>query len=232
MDVEFEDVLVHFGRFGKADGFSLHAFEMSAKVEVFSFNVLRAVFSDLMAFGRQHFGVALPVVSVETPHLARGQFLAEFAAVGISAASQDKGGDMSDMAIETIPKPHLLSFVLHKTPLFIHLQSQNTQWHTRFGRARRCLAQHTQHGCRADTQHAGNVTDARTIERHRHNLLALQGIARSVAVNQAKQKRLAALFAPISLLALARCAMLYGVAQATPRTGHFKAFHISQSLSS
>lgn len=192
MDVEFKDVLVHFGRFGKTDGFSLHAFEMSAKVEVFAFDVLGAVFADLMAFGRQHFGVALPVVSVELSHLTGGQFLAEFATVGIGAATQDKGGNISSVAIEAIPQPHLLSFVLHKTPLFIHLQSQNTQWHTRFGRARRGLAQHAQHGCRADAQHAGNVTDARPVERHWHNLLALQGIARSVAIIQAKQKCLAA----------------------------------------
>lgn len=121
MDVEFEDVLVHFGRLGKAEGFALHALEMSAKVEVFAFDALGAVFAYLMALGGQHFGVALPVVGVETPHLTGRQFLAELAATGVGAPAQDEGGNVSGVAVEAIPKPHLLSFVLHKTPLFIHL---------------------------------------------------------------------------------------------------------------
>ncbi len=113
MDVEFEDIFVHFGRFGKADGFALQPFEVSAKVQVFALDALGAVFSDMMAFGWQHFGVALPVVGVEVSHLARQKLLDELAATGIGAAAQDEDRNISGVTVKTIPKPHLLPFVLH-----------------------------------------------------------------------------------------------------------------------
>lgn len=108
MDVEFEDVFVHFGRFRKADCFALHPFEMSAEVQVFTLNALGAIFSDMMAFGRQHFGVALPIVGVEISHLAVRQFLAEFAAIGIGASPQNKGRNIAGVPVKAIPEPHLL----------------------------------------------------------------------------------------------------------------------------
>ncbi len=52
MDVKFEDGLVHLEVFGKTDGSALHWFEMRAKVEVFAFDALRAVFADVMALWR------------------------------------------------------------------------------------------------------------------------------------------------------------------------------------
>ena len=68
MDVEFDNRLMHLRCFGKADGFALHAFEMGAKVEVFAFDALGAVFADMVALGVQELGIALPSVGSQVPH--------------------------------------------------------------------------------------------------------------------------------------------------------------------
>jgi len=60
---------------------------MGAKVEVFSFDALRAVFADVMTFGFQKFGVTLPVVGVEVMHATGGQLPAQLSTTGIGAAS-------------------------------------------------------------------------------------------------------------------------------------------------
>lgn len=46
-----------------------------------------------------------------------------------------------------------------------------------------------------------------------------------VAVLQAEQKLPATFFAPIPLFSLSRCAILFDVARATPRAGHFFGLH-------
>lgn len=173
MDIEFNDRFMHIRLFGKADGFALHTFEMGAKVEVFTFDALRAVFADVMSFGRKRFFVAFPVVGIEVPHLTGCQLAAQLSTTRIRTASQDKSRNKAGMAVETIPKPHLLLFVLHKAPLLIHFQSQNAWWHMWFRGLRCGLTQHPQNRGGADVQHASNIADARTIERHRHNLAAL-----------------------------------------------------------
>ena len=78
MNVEFYDVDVHLIGFGKSDGFALHSLEMGAKVEVFSFDALGAVFSDVMFGGGQGFFVAFPRIGKVAFDLARGQFAQEF----------------------------------------------------------------------------------------------------------------------------------------------------------
>lgn len=119
MDVEFDDGLVHFERLGKANGFALQSLEMSAKVEVFALNVLSAVFANAVTFGVKGFAIAFPIVGSEVSHITRSQFVAELSATGISASSQHKSRDVAGMTVQSIPKPALLPFVLHKRPLFI-----------------------------------------------------------------------------------------------------------------
>ena len=76
MDVEFDDGLVHFKGLGKANSFALQSLEMSAKVEVFAFDVLRAFFANVVTFGVKGFAIALPVVGGKMAHITAGQFLA------------------------------------------------------------------------------------------------------------------------------------------------------------
>ncbi len=74
MNVEFENIVVHLMGLGKADGFALQSFEMSAEVEVFAFDVLRAVLADVVTTWLQHFGIAWPVIGVKASHLTLCQF--------------------------------------------------------------------------------------------------------------------------------------------------------------
>ncbi len=109
--------------------FALHPFEVGAKevgakevgakVEIFAFDVLGAVFADMMALRLQGLGVALPVIGVKAAHLAPFQFLEQFLATGIGAAPGDKGGNISGVAVEAIPEPILPLFALHKRPHLI-----------------------------------------------------------------------------------------------------------------
>ncbi len=98
-----------------------------------------------MAFGIQQFGVTLPVVGVEVSHATGGQLAAQLLTTGIGAASQNKGGNRPGVTVEAIPQPALLLFVLHKTPLFIHFQSQNAWRNTWFGRLGRRFPHNGQH---------------------------------------------------------------------------------------
>ena len=120
MDVEFDDSLVHFKRLGKANRFALQSLEMSAKVQVFALNVLSALFANVVTFGIKSFRIALPIVGGKVAHITAGQFAAQFSTIGIGAFSQHKGGNIAGVAIQTIPNPALLSFILHKSPLFIN----------------------------------------------------------------------------------------------------------------
>ena len=207
---------------------------MSAKVKVFAFDALGAVFADVVTFGIEYFRVALPVISVEAAHVAGRQLIFELSTTGIGAASQNKSGNVTGVsgnvtgvAVEAIPQPVLLLFILHKTPLLIYFQRQNTRWHTRWHTRFRDgtggLAQNRQHRRWADVQDTRRVTrrvtHSRTIEGHRHNHLTIQRVVSAIGVVQTKQKLLAARFAPIPLLTLSRCAILFRVARATPRTG-------------
>ena len=173
MDVEFEHSFMHFRLFRKANGSALHPLEVRAEVEIFTFDVLSAVFSNRVALGIQRLGVALPIVGVEVSHLAGRQLAAQLVTTGIGATSQDKGGDVSGVAVEAIPQPVLLFLALHKTPLLIHFQGQNAWRHAWFGCLSCGLTQNCQNSGGADVQHTGYVTHTRTIERHRHNQLAI-----------------------------------------------------------
>ncbi len=142
MDVEFDNGLVHFECFGKANGFALHSLEMSAEVEIVALDALRAIFANVVTFRIQGFTIALPVISVEVSHLAASQLAAQVVTTGISAPSQNPSRNVSGVAVTAIPEPTLLLFVMHKTPLLIHFQRQNARRHSRFRSLGRCLAQH------------------------------------------------------------------------------------------
>ena len=105
---------MHLKRLGKADSFALQAFEMSAKVEVFAFDVLSAGFADEVELRVEALGVAFPLIGVELEYIAGRKLLAQCSATGIGASSQNKGGNSSGAAVERIPQPVLLFFVLDK----------------------------------------------------------------------------------------------------------------------
>lgn len=107
---------MHFGRFGKADSFALQSFEVRAEVEVFAFDVLSASLADEVKLRINELGVTFPLVGVKLKYLAGGKFLAQLSATGIGAPSQNEGGNASSTAVERIPKPVLLFFVLNKRP--------------------------------------------------------------------------------------------------------------------
>ena len=47
---------------------------MGAKVEVFAFDALRAVFANVVPFWVKSFALTLPVIGGEVSHVTRGQF--------------------------------------------------------------------------------------------------------------------------------------------------------------
>lgn len=89
---------------------------MSAKVEVFAFNILGAGLADEVKLRIDELGVTFPLVGIELIHIARRKFLAQLSATGIGAPSQHKRRDASCAPVEGIPEPILLFFVLDKRP--------------------------------------------------------------------------------------------------------------------
>lgn len=194
---------------------------MSAEVEVFAFDVLGAGFSDEVDLLVKALGIAFPMVGVKLLHAAASKFLAQLATTRIGAAPDEESGDTPGAAIEGIPQPILLFFILHKRPLLIDFQLLDARRHARFGRDGGGLAQRQQDRCRTDAQDTGDVTHARTVEGHGHDQLAQKRVASAISVTQRRQKLSAALCAAIPLLVLKRCAILFVVARATSRTGYF-----------
>ena len=81
---------------------------MRAEIQVVTFDVARAFFTDDMVFLQQHFHIRLPLVGVKLFDAAVGEFLEQVRATFVSASAIDEGCDLLALAVESIPRPALL----------------------------------------------------------------------------------------------------------------------------
>ncbi len=122
VDVEFDDLVVHFVRLGVANSFSGESFEVGSEVAVFSFDVGGVRFSNLMFLGRDNLCIGFEIVGRKSLDLYCLEFFEQSFAGALVSFTDVKSQDFLLLRDVGVPNPTFLLFSFaHKRPKLVHL---------------------------------------------------------------------------------------------------------------
>ena len=115
---KWDNGIVHFDRFWKANCPSLQAFDSGSKIQVFALDALGVVLSDQDFLCREATWVGTPIIAKPKldPDSVVLEELEEPPKCGIRSTAQNKRDDLARVMVYQVPSPARLAFLAYKRP--------------------------------------------------------------------------------------------------------------------